>query len=84
MSFEIVLVLMLLVGAVFLHSTEWLPTHLINLSASLSFIAPPEPACLLVFGPGKYRFLDLLRVGAPLTAAVLVVLILLVPIFWPL
>jgi di/tricarboxylate transporter len=57
---------------------------LVTLSASLSFIAPLEPACLLVFGPGKYRFLDFVRVGAPLTVAVLLVLILLVPIFWPL
>lgn len=57
---------------------------LVALSASLSFITPLEPACLLVYGPGKYRFMDFVRVGTPLTLVVLLVLILLVPILWPL
>jgi di/tricarboxylate transporter len=33
----------------------------IMLAASVSFIAPFEPACILVYGPGKYRFLTLQR-----------------------
>jgi len=57
---------------------------LVTLAASLSFITPFEPACLLVYGPGKYRFVDFARVGAPLTLIVLIVLVVLVPIFWPL
>jgi len=57
---------------------------LVTLSASLSFITPLEPACLLVYGPGKYRFLDFVRVGMPLTMLALLALILLVPILWPL
>ena len=57
---------------------------LVVLAASLSFIAPFEPACLLVYGPGKYRFRDFVRVGVPLTVAVGVVLVVLVPLVWPL
>ncbi len=57
---------------------------LVTLAASLSFIAPFEPACLLVYGPGKYRFRDFVKVGLPLTAVVTVLLLVLVPWFWPL
>lgn len=57
---------------------------LVTLSASLSFITPFEPSCLLVYGPGKYRFRDFMISGAPLTALALILLLLLVPIFWPL
>ncbi len=56
---------------------------LVTLAASLSFIAPLEPACLLVFGPGKYRFKDFVKVGLPLTVIVLVVLLVMVPVLWP-
>jgi di/tricarboxylate transporter len=57
---------------------------LVTLSASLSFITPLEPACLLVYGPGRYRFSDYVRAGLPLTAICLVLLLILVPVFWPL
>lgn len=57
---------------------------LVTLAASLSFIAPFEPACLLVYGPGRYRFRDFVTVGLPLTALVFVALLLLVPRIWPL
>ena len=57
---------------------------LITLSASLSFIAPLEPACLLVYGPGKYRFRDFVKSGLPLTVMVFIILMLLVPVLWPL
>lgn len=57
---------------------------LVTLSASLSFIAPFEPACLLVYSPGKYRFRDFVIAGLPLSAIALVLLLLLVPVFWPL
>jgi len=56
----------------------------VALSASLSFITPLEPACLLVYSTGKYRFIDFVRVGVPLSLLALVVLLGLVPIFWPL
>jgi di/tricarboxylate transporter len=35
----------------------------VMLGASSSFIAPFEPACILVSGPGKYRFTDYLKAG---------------------
>ena len=57
---------------------------LVTLSASLSFITPLEPACLLVYGPGRYKFRDFIVAGLPLTALTVSLLIVLVPIFWPL
>ena len=56
----------------------------ITLAASCSFISPLEPASLLVYGPGRYRFADYFRVGLPLTLLVFVVNLFLVPKFWPL
>lgn len=57
---------------------------LVTLSASLSFIAPLEPACLLVYSPGRYRFSDYVKAGIPLTLIAYLVLLMLVPLFWPL
>lgn len=57
---------------------------LVTLASSLSFIAPLEPALLLVYGPGRYRFIDFIRVGGPLTLLMVSLLVLLVPVFWPL
>ncbi len=55
----------------------------ITYAASFSFITPLEPACVLVYTPGRYRFMDFVKVGTILTVIVFVVSILLVPIFWP-
>ncbi len=57
---------------------------LVTLAASISYITPFEPSCLLVYGPGKYRFRDFLVAGTPLSLLLLAVLMLLVPLFWPL
>jgi di/tricarboxylate transporter len=57
---------------------------LIAVGASCSFITPLEPACLMIYGPGRYRFLDFARVGAGLTALVLILSLVLVPAIWPL
>lgn len=57
---------------------------LIAVAASTSFITPLEPACLLVYGLGRYRFLDFIRVGSLLTVLIYLVAILLTPVFWPL
>jgi di/tricarboxylate transporter len=57
---------------------------LVTLAASLSFITPFEPSCLIVYGPGKYRFRDYVLVGLPLTALSVAVIMLLVPVLWPL
>ncbi len=56
----------------------------IMLSASISMATPLEPSCVLVYGPGKYRFMDYLKVGFPLTLLLLVILIALLPRWWPL
>ena len=55
---------------------------LVTLSASLSFISPLEPACLLVFDAGKYTFFDFVRAGTPLTLICVAVLVVLVPVIW--
>jgi di/tricarboxylate transporter len=55
----------------------------ITYAASFSFITPLEPACVLVYTPGRYRFLDFVKIGSILTIIVFVVAMLLVPIFWP-
>jgi di/tricarboxylate transporter len=55
----------------------------VTYAASCSFLTPLEPACVLVYTPGRYRFRDFLKVGSILTIAVFVIVIWLVPIFWP-
>jgi di/tricarboxylate transporter len=57
---------------------------MIAVAASTSYLTPLEPACLIVYGPGRYRFFDFLKVGAPLTVMIYIVAILLVPLVWPL
>lgn len=56
----------------------------IMLSASISVLTPFEPSCILVYGPGKYRFSDFIKVGSGLTVITLAAVLVLVPIFWPL
>ncbi|MBC7798228.1 MAG: anion permease, partial [Pyrinomonadaceae bacterium] len=53
-------------------------------AASCSFITPLEPACVLIYTPGRYRFFDFVKVGTILTILVFIVVMLLVPIFWKL
>ncbi|WP_237586762.1 SLC13 family permease [Pontibacter russatus] len=55
----------------------------IMLAASVSLVTPFEPACILVYSPGKYRFWDFIRIGSPLTLLLITVILLLVPVFWP-
>lgn len=57
---------------------------MIAFAASCSFITPLEPACVMVYGAGRYRFADFLKVGSLLTLIIFVIAILLVPIIWPL
>ena len=56
----------------------------VTYAASFSFITPLEPGCVLVYTPGRYRFMDFVKIGTILTVIVFVVSITLVPIFWPL
>jgi di/tricarboxylate transporter len=55
----------------------------VTFAASFSFITPLEPACVLVYTPGRYKFMDFVKVGTILTVIVFVVSMLLVPIYWP-
>jgi di/tricarboxylate transporter len=57
---------------------------MIAVAASTSFLTPLEPACLIVYGPGHYRFTDFLKVGALLTLLIYLIAIYLVPWVWPL
>ncbi len=60
-------------------------TMTVAMAASSSFMTPiSHPANLMVMGPGGYRFLDYLKAGLPLTLIVTVVLMVLLPVFWPL
>jgi di/tricarboxylate transporter len=56
---------------------------MIAVAASCSYLTPLEPACLMVYGPGRYRFFDFVKVGSLLTLVVFVIAIVLVPAVWP-
>lgn len=56
----------------------------VMLSASVSVLTPFEPSCILVYGPGKYRFSDFIKVGGGMTLAMLIVVLAMVPLIWPL
>lgn len=55
---------------------------MIAIAASCSFITPLEPACVIVYSAGKYKFMDFIRVGGLLTIVVFVVALMLVPALW--
>jgi di/tricarboxylate transporter len=57
---------------------------MIAVAASCSYLTPLEPSCVLVYGPGRYRFMDFFKVGALLTIVIFVLAMLLVPMLWPL
>ncbi len=57
---------------------------MIAIAASTSYLTPLEPACLMVYGPGRYRFLDFFKVGGLLTVVVYLIAITLAPLLWPL
>ncbi len=57
----------------------------VALATSIAFLTPlGHPVNVLVMGPGGYRFRDYFKVGLPLTLLLLVVIITLLPVFWPL
>ena len=57
----------------------------VALASSMAFLTPlGHPVNVLVMGPGGYRFRDYLKVGWPLTLLVFVLVMALLPIFWPL
>jgi len=56
---------------------------MIAVAASCSYLTPLEPSCLMVYGPGGYRFMDFLKVGALLTMLIYLIAIIMVPLIWP-
>jgi di/tricarboxylate transporter len=57
---------------------------MIAVGASCSFITPLEPAALIVYGAGNYRFFDFIKVGSILTLLIFLIAIFMVPWLWPL
>lgn len=56
----------------------------VAVAASASFLTPiGYQTNTMVYGPGGYRFGDYARLGFPLTALVVVSLVVLVPLVWP-
>ncbi|MDY6845516.1 MAG: SLC13 family permease [Chloroflexota bacterium] len=56
---------------------------MIAVGASCSFITPLEPAALIVYGAGNYRFFDFIKVGSILTVLIFLIAIFMVPWLWP-
>jgi di/tricarboxylate transporter len=57
----------------------------VALGCGMVFVTPmSHPVNVFVMGPGGYRFRDFVRVGLPLTVLVFVVVLVVLPIFWPL
>jgi di/tricarboxylate transporter len=57
----------------------------VAIAASNSFLFPiGHQASVLVYGPGGYRFFDYTKVGLPLTLLIWLLLIIFLPIIWPL
>jgi di/tricarboxylate transporter len=59
---------------------------LMGVALSAASLSSPvaHPANVLVMGPGGYRYTDYLRLGIPLTIIVLVIVVAVVPVFFPL
>jgi di/tricarboxylate transporter len=55
---------------------------MIMLAASISIITPFEPSCILVYGPGRYRFMDFIKVGLPLTIILAAIILVVTPYFF--
>lgn len=71
-------------SAAALHVNQRTFAIAIMLAASVSFITPLEPSCILVYGPGKYRFVDFVKTGIWLTLILVVLIFFAIPVFWPL
>jgi di/tricarboxylate transporter len=55
----------------------------VAMAAVASFLSPiGHHGNLLIYGPGGYRFADFVRVGAPLTVIVAVVVVAVAPLLW--
>ena len=53
------------------------------IAASASFSTPiGYQTNLMVYSPGKYRFVDFMKMGIPLTVLIGLITVLLVPLVW--
>ena len=57
---------------------------MVAVAASCSYLTPLEPSCLMVYGPGGYKFSDFLKYGSVLTLIIAVIALIMVPRVWPL
>ncbi|MFN5323692.1 MAG: SLC13 family permease [Bacteroidota bacterium] len=55
----------------------------VMLSASVSLITPFEPSCILVYGPGNYRFMDFFKTGILITVLMMIIILTMVPWLYP-
>ena len=56
----------------------------VGMAAVVSFLTPiGHHGNLLVYGPGRYTFVDFLRVGAPLTVVIAIVVVVMAQMLWP-
>ncbi len=56
----------------------------VALATSMAFVTPlGHPVNILMLGPGGYHFRDFFKVGLPLTILLFIVVLFLLPVFWP-
>ncbi|AYG02296.1 SLC13 family permease [Gryllotalpicola protaetiae] len=68
-----------------LHASPYPFAMVVALAASAAFVTPvSSPVNTLVLDPGRYRFGDFVKVGAPFAVVVLLVAVFLVPVILPL
>ena len=68
-----------------MHASPYPFAMIVALAASTAFMTPiSSPVNTLVVGPGNYKFGDFVKIGVPLSLAVMVVCVFLVPLLLPL
>lgn len=55
----------------------------VTIAASCSLITPLEPACVLVYGPGRYKYSDFIKNGSILAFIIFIISMIAIPILWP-
>ena len=57
---------------------------MVALAASTAFATPiASPVNTLILSPGKYRFMDFVKIGVPLQLAAMLIALILTPVFFP-
>ena len=56
----------------------------VAMASVVAFLTPiGHHGKLLVYGPGRYNFMDFVRVSTPLTVICALIVVLLAPLLWP-